>query len=228
MTAWFQALSWLEQVFALCAIPATIVLVLQTLLLLLGLGDSGGSDTDLSSDVSGMGDAGDLSDMGIDFSDFDMDIDGIPSGDSDIPSDISVDTGLRLFTVRGLVTFFTLFGWTGLVCSQAEYGTTLSIFVSFLAGAAGMFITAYIMKAVTKMQSDGTLDLRNAVGKSAAVYIRVPASRTGKGKVNIILQERLIELSAVTDEKTDLPTDSEVVVVGLSGGDTLLVSAKKT
>ena len=100
--AWFQSLELMEQIFAICAVPATVLLVLQTILLLFGLGSVGASD--MSSNTSGIGDGG-------------YNIFGDGDADSiDAPHDI----GFRMFTVRGLVTFFALFGWTGLVCLQAS------------------------------------------------------------------------------------------------------------
>jgi len=64
------------------------------------------------------------------------------------------------------------------------------------------------------------------VGKSAVVYMRVPAKRADRGKVNVIVQERMVEVSAVTDEDADLLPGSEVAVIGMSNGETLLVAKK--
>ena len=229
ITAWFQSLVLMEQIFAVCAVPATVVLVLQTAMLLFGLGGSGGSDSDLDSDVSGVGDGADMDAGGTDIydgHDFDVGHD-FDAGHGHDHNGSTADTGLRLFTVRGIITFFTLFGWTGLACMQSFGEPTVSIMVAFLVGIAGMAVTAFIMKSVLRLQSDGTVDLTNALGKSASVYIRIPKERSGRGKVNVIVQEQLRELSAVTDEGFDLPTDSEVVVVGMTSGDTLLVASKK-
>jgi len=226
MSAWWNSLQLIEQVFLLFAIPSTIVLVLQTLMLLIGLGSSGGADSDLDSDTSGIGDvsgydgagAGDVHmDMGGDF-DASHDHAGTHGGEH--------DSGFRMFTVRGFITFFTLFGWTGLVCIQAGTPYAVSVVVALLAGAAGMAITAWAMMSVMKLQSDGSINLVNAIGKTATVYIRVPGGRTDRGKVNLVIQEKLIEASAVTDEENDLTVGSEVVVIGMSSNDTLLVAVK--
>jgi len=216
--AWFQSLRLIEQFFAVFAVPATLVLILQTVMLLLGLGGSGGADTGLESDTSGIGE------VPAEGTDFDVsDASGAESADA---HEGYQDTGLRMFTVRGLITFFTLFGWTGLVCVQTNMPVVASVLVAFLAGLAGMAITAFLLKAVSRLQSDGSVNFANAVGKTANVYIRVPANRSNKGKVNLILQERFMEVSAVTDEESDLPAGSEVVVVGMSSNDTLLVALK--
>jgi len=193
---------------------------LQTILLLVGFGSSGGADTDLDSDTSGLGEGGSFDGGG------DFDVGGDTDFDVGHSHGAPADTGFQLFTVRGFITFFTLFGWTGLVCYQSGFPTAACLIIAAGAGILGMAVTAYIMKSMMKLQSDGSLKLSNAIGKTATVYIRVPASRADRGKVNLVVQERLIEVNAVTDEPFDLLYGSEVVVVGMSSVDTLLVSAK--
>ena len=216
MSDWWQSRAMIEQIFLIFAVPSTFILILQTILLLIGLGGGGGADADLDSDVSGIGDG----DFSVDSAELDL-------GDvADDVSDNNVDAGFRIFTVRGFITFFTLFGWTGLVCFQAGMPNAVCVTMGVTVGMAGMALTAYILKAVLNLQSDGSLNLVNAVGKTATVYIRVPGKRADRGKVNVVIQERLIEACAVTDEDVDIASGSEVVVVGMSSIDTLLVAPK--
>ena len=58
------------------------------------------------------------------------------------------------------------------------------------------------------------------------MYITVPPQRRSKGKVNLLVQGKLEELDAVTDEEAPLPFGTEVVVTGISGGNTLIVRRK--
>ena len=67
---------------------------------------------------------------------------------------------------------------------------------------------------------------RNAIGKSGRVYLTIPASHNGEGKVNVLLQGSYVEREAVTDEEAPIPTGAEVVVVGVSGQTTLVVKRK--
>jgi hypothetical protein len=76
-------------------------------------------------------------------------------------------------------------------------------------------------------QTDGTISLTNAVGKSASVYMRVPSGRTNRGKVNITVQGSFIEADAVTDETADLIPGQMVTVIGMANPNTLLVAAKR-
>jgi hypothetical protein len=90
-----------------------------------------------------------------------------------------------------------------------------------------MVIMALILKVSMKLAVNGTINLANAIGKTANVYLRVPQNRSGRGKVNVLVQDQYVEADAVTDEKFDLKSGSEVVVVGLTAPATLLVMARK-
>ena len=61
---------------------------------------------------------------------------------------------------------------------------------------------------------------------SGTAYIPIPAERSGKGKITVTFQNSTHELEAVTDESVDIPSYSEVLVVGITGKDTLVVKKK--
>ena len=237
MAAWWDSLGLVSQIFAAIAIPATLILLIQTILMLIGIGSDHGGDCDIHGDmcdgdhdIGGLDDIGGLHDIG-DVHDGDVSgIDGhdgvfgndMPDGDHD-PSGMA---GLRIFTLRGIIAFFVVFGWVGVVCNGASLALPLTLTISFLSGLLMMFIIALLMKAVMKLQSDGTSDIRNALGVAGTVYLTVPAKRSGQGKVNVMLQGTYVERDAVTDENEPIPTGSEVLVIGISGQNTLIVKKK--
>ncbi len=212
MAEWWNALSVLQQVFLCAAVPFTIIMIIQAILTFVGLGGHG-EDTD----------SGDMDAQDIDVHDMDIhDVghDGHTDGHPDEPGDAI--GGFRFFTLRGIVAFFCIFGWTGF----ALYDTTLSVpailAISFAAGLAAMLLIGLMFYAVRRMQDSGNIRYSNAVGQSARVYIPIPASRAGAGKVMVTIQERLVEAEAVTDEEKRLATGETVQVVG-NMGNTLIV-----
>lgn len=228
MNAWWASLTWLERIFAYVAFPATLLLLLQTLMLLFGLGnDSGGGDgTDLDGD--GVPDL-DLDGDGV--PDLDLDGDGVP--DLDLDGDGIPDSGhgglfagLKLFTLRGLVAFFAVCGWGGLWLLRMGMHPIFAVFLAIAMGFWAMLLMALFLRVALTLQDDGTLDFRNALGKAGTVYLTIPACRGGEGKVHVVVQDQLRELEAVTDEEGSIPTGTEIVVVGLSGGNTLVVCRK--
>ncbi|MCQ4866616.1 hypothetical protein, partial [Pseudoflavonifractor phocaeensis] len=134
-------------------------------------------------------------------------------------------SGLNVFTVRGFVTFFTLFGWSGLLFCTLGMHPLIALFLAVQIGVIGMVSVAVILREALRLQSDGTLDIRNALGRTGSVYLTVPAGRVGPGKVNVLVQEQLREFEAVTDEERPIPTGADVLVTGVTGGDTLVVES---
>ena len=217
MLQWWDSLSSFSQVLACMAIPATLILLIQTVLMLIGLGSDGGADVDTDADVD------------VD-TDIDVDADAsdgvfgheLTDGDVD-PSGLD---GLRIFSIRGLIAFFVVFGWTGIALDSAGVSPVISSFAAVAAGFLMMVVIALVFRAISKLENNGNIDNRNALGVAGTVYLKIPAGREGQGKVNVMIQGTLCERDAVTDEQTDLPTGSEVVVVALSGQNTLVVKKK--
>lgn len=197
---WWNSLSVISQIFTCIAVPATLVLFIQTAMMLIGFG----SDSDVSSDVD---------------TEIDTDID-------DIPHDMEGLDGLRIFTVRGMVAFLVVFGWVGTVLDSAGANIYAAVSVSALCGFLMMVVLAFLLRAVMKLRSDGNIDNRNAVGSSGKVYLSIPASRSGEGKVQIMLQGSYVEVNAVTDEKEPIATGAEIIVTGVSGQTNLVVKRK--
>ena len=144
----------------------------------------------------------------------------------DGPDGGELDDGLSLFTLRGFITFFSVLGWVGTICSNAELELWLSIIISVASGLLAMLAVAFVMKWLFALQYDGTENIKDALGVSGTVYLRIPPSRTGKGKINAIINGKLTEKTAVTDEETIIICGEEVTVVGISGEETLIVKRK--
>lgn len=210
MLEWWNAMTVLQQVFACIAVPATIILVIQSIMLLFGFGfdaaDTGGMDLDADTDL-------DL--------DGDMQAD-VHDGDMEDADDGENSSGLSLFTIRGLVAFFTVGGWTGFALSGYLDGVWSSV-LAFAAGAAALVGIALLFKYSFRLQEKGNLDIENALGKTGKVYIPIPACERGQGKITVLLQERLVELDATTKSQQQIPTGASVRVSGVIDGQTVQV-----
>ena len=151
--------------------------------------------------------------------DFDTDTDG------DGSLDTHTDTGVSLFTVKGLTAFFAIGGWTGMLMLSYDVGVAVTVPVSVVAGLAAYFIVWALIRLVLKLQEDGTLNYASAIGQTATVYVSIPASRTGRGKITLVLQGRYTELDAVTDETERIPVDCAVEITE-QAGDAFVVRKK--
>jgi len=298
-TEWWQEIGLIGQIMACAAIPMTVVLLLQAVLMLIGLGLGHDPDGGVDSDDAGF-DADSDADFDTDFdADFDADFTAdLDSGfdadfsagldmdasvdveiDYDLSADMDVDAGvgfdsesdfdagfdsggagfnssaglhsgtgfhsdgagahtgashaashtggLKLFTVRGIVAFFAIGGWAGLAALTAGVKPLWAVQIALVAGVAAMLLASVVIKFALRMQSSGNIDLRNAIAQTAEVYITIPPLRSKTGRVTMVLQERFIEIEAVTDSETPLKTNTMVEIVGLAGSDCLVVRQKR-
>lgn len=139
--------------------------------------------------------------------------------------DAAPEPSLRLFTLRGIVAFFSLAGWSGLVALQSKWSLPAVFGAAFIAGAIGSYTVAKVLQVFLKLQDSGNVHLDNAIGLEAEVYLRVPANCQGQGKITMLLQERYVEIEAVTRGDTDLKPGSRVVVTDLMNVDAVVVRA---
>lgn len=213
MIAWWNSLELATQIFYCIAIPATLLLLIQTLLLFLGVGDDADGGLDDAADVH----AAELSDGS----------DGVFGEDavSETPDFHGLD-GLRILTFRGIVAFFVVFGWVGVAMNASGAALWLTLPIAFVCGFAMMLLLAILFRAIMRLRSDGNTDNRNAIGTAGKVQLTIPPARTGEGKVHVMLQGAYVERNAVTDDTEAIPTGCEIVVVGVSGQTDLVVKRK--
>ncbi|MBO7274393.1 MAG: hypothetical protein J6V22_06010 [Clostridia bacterium] len=203
MSIWFDSLGTLGKVFFCIATPASIILLLQIVLSLVGIGQDGDFDVEAPDDA------------------FDVDVDA--DVDADALSDVA---DLQLFSLRSIISFFVTFGWMGVSLVKTNLHEAWVVVISLAAGVVVMLTVAYLMRALYRLQSDGTSDIRKAVGMVGTVYMNIPASRAAKGKINVMIGDRLEEREAVTDDETPLTFGTEVIVLSVTGGNTLVVTKK--
>ena len=139
----------------------------------------------------------------------DVDIDG----DGDI--DVDADSGVSIFTVKSITAFFAVGSWAGLLtCAVAsEKLQWLAIPVALISGAAAMSVMVLLLRAIVKLQCNGAFEIEKIIGQQATVYVSIPPSRSGRGKITLNAQGRFMELDAVTDCESRLAVDEVVEIV---------------
>jgi len=206
MAEWWESMNELQHLFYYFAIPSTILLLIQTIMSIISLG--GGADSDF-----------DAADTDIDISpdtDGDFDLDSIDGSGKFIAD-------FKFFSLRGIIAFFTVMGWVGVILSGMNLNPILIFVLSILAGIAADVGIGVLFYSLNKLQSKGNIVLVNALGKVGEVYIPIPSSGNGRGKIQVTVQERLIEAEAITDEVEKISTGTLVKVIGITDGHILKV-----
>ena len=201
MTAWWNGLSGYQHVLFVIACATTLIMIVQIIMMLFGFGDDSSFDVDTDVDMSA--DGGDIyNDEGMGLTIF----------------------GMRILSVRTILAFFAIGSWVifTLVEVLPVWAATL---LGIVAGVLAAFGVAFMMKSVEKLQSSGNVEIQNAVGKTAEVYLTVPAKRSGTGKVNVFVQERYVEFDAVTDDEEPIKTGAMAKIVATLNQGTLIVES---
>ncbi|MBU1145710.1 MAG: hypothetical protein KJ971_07680 [Firmicutes bacterium] len=199
MTIWWEGLTVFQQVMFVIAVPATVIMIIFMILMLLGISDT---EFDGSVDIDG------------------GDIDGSMDSFNDEP--LSGFSGLKVLTLRGVLAFLSIGAWVSFIASNYLI-PILSLLIGMACGALAAYLLALAFKAAMNLESEGNLNYENAIGKNGTVYIRVPNNKTGKGKVTLTFQERFVEVEAVTLEQIDLMPGTSVEITGLENETTVVV-----
>lgn len=183
-----------ELVYMGCAAAGGCVLVIQSLLLVFGLGDGHDADHDIHPEDSGPGHA-----------------------------DTHEGSGsFQLFSVRSIVAFLTFFGlggWWG--CGRDWNAWIVALFAAGCGASIGL-VVAWVLSMQRRLNTQGNLRPEQAVGSVARVYLRIPARRASPGKITVALQGRTAEFLALTDGE-ELASGQQVRVLALVGPDTFVV-----
>lgn len=139
---------------------------------------------------------------------------GVESSDleADFDGDFHhVDAPFEWFTFRNLINFLLGFGWTG-VAFFGEMNDYLLVALATLVGLIFVAIFFIIIKQFLKLQEDNTFQMEKTIGKTAEVYLKIPAHKSGTGKIQVSINGSFHELNAVTEGEEILSGESVKII----------------
>ena len=190
--------------FLVCAVIGTTILVIQFVLTVIGLG-SEAFDIDIPSSAD---------------ADVDFDVD---TNAGDVGGD-HVDSSwlFGVISFRTIVAALAFFGLTGLAAQAAGLSLPLTLAVAIVAGLAAMYGVYFLFDSMKKLSAEGTVRIRQALGKHGTVYVTIPAEESGAGKIQLNLQNRTMEYMAMTSGQAIAP-GAKVIVTDIVTSDTVAV-----
>ena len=190
--SWWSGLTSLNQGFYMAASFFSLFLLWQLVMAVFGLA---------------AGDAGLDSDVGHDFGhDF----------DHDAPHDATQTVAVfKLFSVRSMVAFFTLFSWAGALYLNNGKSVPVALGFGVVWGAAGFIIMSFLLNLMSRMTETGTSRIASCVGAESTVYLDIPAQ--GEGEVRVMMSGALTHLRARSADGSALPSGSRVRVKRVTG-----------
>lgn len=192
IASWWAGLDTAMKILWGITFAASLIFIVQTIMTFIGAD----ADADFSADVDTSADGSDLS---------------------------NIDGGSNLYTFRNFVNFFLGFGWTSVLLYDSVRPKILLFIIAVIVGVALVAAVMWLFKWLAGMQQSGTIDIyKSAVGCNGSVYLTIPASRSGEGKVQISINGAVREYNAMTDGDS-IKNGTTIKVVEVIDNHTLLV-----
>jgi membrane protein implicated in regulation of membrane protease activity len=195
-------LTWIEIIYWASTIIGGILFLLRAALFFI----AGAVDGDM------VGDHGD-----IDVHQGDVDV---HHGDVDAHHGDS-DVSFKFLSLQSMTAFFMMFGLSGLALVSSGIPTTFTILGGVVIGFFTVWVISLVFATMGRLQSEGTIRIKNAIGKSGSVYLTIP--KNGTGQVRVSVQGSLKVFDAVSADKRKIQSGESIKVVDVMSDRVLVV-----
>ena len=159
----------------------------------------------------------------------DFDMDDATDFDTEFDTDAHADSGhaFAILSINTVAAFLMGFGWAGLAAMKgSSWGdsTFLVALTALACGAAMVWLLTLLLKAMFDLQASGNISIKQTVGAEGSVYIEIPASHAGKGKIQLVIDKRQRFYDAIT-EGEGIGRNARVRVNKVNNDNTLTVVA---
>ncbi len=138
--------------------------------------------------------------------------------------DVEMEGVAGFFSFRNFVNFLLGYGWGGVLLAESIKNMLWLQLAALGIGFLLVLIFVFVLRQVMKLATDKTFRLEEAVGQVADTYLRIPATKSGSGKILVSVRGSIHELEAMT-EGDEIPTGAKVRVTKAIGSE--LVEVEK-
>jgi membrane protein implicated in regulation of membrane protease activity len=143
--------------------------------------------------------------------------------DTAFDTDFTMDSDLsfELFSLQGLAAAIMMFGCVGMYTIKSTDTEVYAVIAGGVAAGVSMYAVSKMMQGISKLQVDGTMQIKDAIGERGQVYSRIRPNESGE--IQVVVNGTLRTLAAKAKDKTLLiSTGSFIKVVDVIGS-TLIV-----
>ena len=123
-------------------------------------------------------------------------------GDGDMDgdlADVGGDGAFNMFSILSILAFFMGAGWMGLTCRiDWDLSSMTSAAAATGFGFLLMMMASGLMAFARKLNRTVEYDHDTAIGKTATVYMSIPAKGDGRGKIQVSVSGRLKTMDAIS------------------------------
>jgi hypothetical protein len=132
----------------------------------------------------------------------------------------------KLLSVRSILAFFTLFSWGGGLYMSRGVTVLPSLLYAVLWGVAAMLIVSGMMYMLRHLTDTGTMQVGSCLGRTAAVYLNIPAG--GDGEVRVMCSGTMTHLKARMADGSAVKAGTNVKIAKITGPNSVEVQLVET
>lgn len=127
-------------------------------------------------------------------------------GDAEVHTDFvsltDTDVSFDFISIQSILAFLMGFGWVGLACfAQFKLSALISFVAAFVFGLIFMFLSAYLMFLIKKLDKRVKINLEDFVGTVGRAYTAFKPQSEGQIEITINDQLSVVEACNMTDEE---------------------------
>ena len=131
---------------------------------------------------------------------------------TDFTTEFDTDCSFDFISIQSLLAFLMGFGWTGYACTtEFNLQAVATLGCSVGCGLVFMFLSAYLMFLIKKLEKRVKKDKKTAVGKTGKAYTNIKAH--GQGQVEIEVNGQLMVVDAINNTDCDINSFDIIKVV---------------
>lgn len=133
---------------------------------------------------------------------------------SDFNTEFDADPSFDFLSIQSILAFLMGFGWMGYASlTQFKLNNLHSFFAAAVVGAIFMFVSAFLMFSVKKLEKNVKKDKSTAIGKVGKAYTNFDSDGNGKVEIEIAGQLTVADAFNMTDTPINAFDNVEVVEV---------------
>lgn len=138
------------------------------------------------------------------------------AGDTSTDMDGGHGSAVNLLSLKSVSAILLGLGFGGAICIQHQFSPGISALIGLIVGVLIASSYLLLMKWIYGLRSDGTSILKEAIGHSSTVYLRIPAANSGAGEIQVSYGGTMHNIKAYTNGP-ELSSGTDVKVVGMHG-----------
>ena len=154
---------------------------------------------------------------------FGLDADG---GDADVGDFGDGHDGggdASVLSVRSITAFLVGLGWMGAILRDLGWSLLIVLPLALLTGFILLMFVFWFMRLLHSLRESGNLDYAYAIGETGTVYLPIPPNKEKAGKIQVVIQGRLMVVDAFTRAEKRIGNRVKVRVLDVIGENALLV-----